>query len=277
MRLTRAATTGPTMRLPVLTPPALSNFSHKTIALRYTKIVPGREGANMSVSVDCNAGENALFEALSAELRGSVELQRKPLPLGDVDVAARGLRLIIERKSIADLEASIVDGRYKSQMDRAREMVRENPGVKFGVLVVGDLPEFDKQMRSVPASTLYAVLSKLQLRDGFTVLVAKTTKDAASIVAQTAKHALNGAFPANGSLGEASSVLGKRPRHTSNPLEAALSSLHGVSPAMAKAISKTFLTGARIFEATEEQLAGLKVGKRSLGKVVAARIKQVFS
>jgi ERCC4-type nuclease len=231
----------------------------------------------MSVTVDCNAGENPLFEALSAELGDRLELQRKPLPLGDIDVAVTDFRLVLERKGIADLEASIKDGRYKSQMDRARDMVRENPGVKFGLLVVGDIPEFNSKPRSIPASTLYAVLSKLQIRDGFIVLVAKTTKDAASIVAQTAKHALNGAFSANGPPREMGSVLGKRPRDKQlPPLAMALASVRGISASTATALAERFETASALVSATECDISEIRAGKRSVGPTVAARVKQVF-
>ena len=57
--------------------------------------------------------------ALIAELGVQTGVQTASLILGDVQISVGGkLAIIIERKTISDLRASIVDGRYRDQMDR---------------------------------------------------------------------------------------------------------------------------------------------------------------
>ena len=69
----------------------------------------------MTITVDTNAGETALYEALKEEL-GEEAVQRLRLDVGDVQISTQtGEAVIIERKTWHDLASSLRDGRYHNQ------------------------------------------------------------------------------------------------------------------------------------------------------------------
>ena len=230
----------------------------------------------MVVVVDSNSAENEFATVLSTQLDGIDTVDRASLPVADIDIRIDGFRLLLERKTIADFAASIItDGRYHSQNCRAREVCAENIGVRFGYLITGCLPAFDDKLRAVPASTIFSALSKLQLRDGFVVLVANTVPDGAKLVAQIVKTAKTTGFA--GLKPTQTATLGKRPRDsTVPPLALALASVNGVSIPIASKIVDVYPTAGELIHATVGEIAAIKAGKRSVGACVAGRIKALF-
>lgn len=91
------------------------------------------------ITVDSNSGEDAIFEYLSQH-EGEVT-KRGRLDVGDVLVKANGETLIIERKSTADLAASISDSRYHEQKARqlAAVSLDETQKTRIVYLVEGAL------------------------------------------------------------------------------------------------------------------------------------------
>ena len=142
-------------------------------------------------------------------------------------------------------------------------------------MVTGGLPAFDDKLRSVPASTLFSALSKLQLRDGFVVLVSNTVADGAKVVSQIVKTAKTTGFSKIKPTQTA--TLGKRPRDsTVPPLALALASVNGVSINMASKIVNVYPTACQLIHAAVDEIAAIKAGKKSVGACVAMRIKGVF-
>lgn len=230
------------------------------------------------ITVDSNTAENYFATALANELGTDCTVDRLSLPVGDIDIQIGDVRLLLERKSVSDLRSSVVDGRYESQMQRTRDTVAESPGLKFGLLITGELPAFDDPLRGVPASTIYSILTKVQLRDSFIVLNANSVEDGAKVVAQLVRNAKKDGFAPKVGNTQASSRLGKRPRESMHdPVAAAIASVTGVSVAMAVVISKE-VSGSigNLITLPESDLARLKIGKRMLGPVLAARVKAVF-
>ena len=141
-------------------------------------------------------------------------------------------------------------------------------------MVTGELPKFDDTVRSIPASTIYSSMSKLQFRDSIKLLVAKSVEDGARTIKQIAVHAANSTIfvttcPA--------SKLGKRPRDSgTNPLVSALSTITGVSITMATAIVAIYPSASSLVAAMADDVASVKIGKRSVGPTVAGRIKELF-
>ena len=80
--------------------------------------------------VDTNAGETALFTALQARLGAeSHQVVRERLDVGDVVMTTGdgGARLLVERKTWADLASSLTDGRYAEQKVRLLAAAAEAP------------------------------------------------------------------------------------------------------------------------------------------------------
>ena len=229
------------------------------------------------ITIDSSAGETQLTNELELRIGRTVQIKRAPLPLGDIDIdLENGFRMLIERKSTVDLANSLTDSRYASQTQRMRDMCASNPDVKVGLLISSPLPDFDQSLHSIPGSTLYSCLTKLQLRDNFKILFAHNIEDSASVIAQLVNHALKGSFTSNPSS-SSGTRLGKRPRDAAaEPLAAALATILGVSPAMASSIHAAFPTASSIIAASTAELAAIPTGKRSVGQKVAARIKDAF-
>lgn len=65
--------------------------------------------------------ETRLFDILRSifsDESSSIHLVSSPLEVGDITISAEGLSLIFERKTGADLAASVTDGRYREQKAR---------------------------------------------------------------------------------------------------------------------------------------------------------------
>lgn len=65
----------------------------------------------MSITVDTNDGESAVFDAISA--KATCPVNRKRLDVGDFLIETEHGSIIVERKHVPDLISSIRDGRYR--------------------------------------------------------------------------------------------------------------------------------------------------------------------
>jgi ERCC4-type nuclease len=96
-----------------------------------------------------------------------ITIVQKNLTIGDYvfydEVNAKEL-LIIERKSLSDLEASIKDGRYNEQSFRLNECSLHNHNIIY--LLEGAIIKYNPKFRS----TLYSSLFSLNYYKGFSVI-----------------------------------------------------------------------------------------------------------
>jgi len=96
------------------------------------------------------------------------------LHLGDAIID----NMIIERKTLNDLAASIKDGRYKEQSFRLEKALEEN--FKVFYMIEGNL---DLYTGSIPKETLVSAMYSLTMK-GFQVLLTKNTKETAFFMIQ---------------------------------------------------------------------------------------------
>ena len=101
-------------------------------------------------------------------------INASPLKLGDALIDM----IIIERKSLNDLAASIKDGRYKEQSFRLQKALEENYRVYY--IIEGNL---DLYTGSIPKDSLIRAMFSLTLK-GFHVIQTKNTKDTAYFMIQ---------------------------------------------------------------------------------------------
>ena len=133
------------------------------------------------ITVDTNSGEDAVYQSLEAECGASVQIRRQRLDVGDVFVHAHDTSLgseegagdscvkefahgiCVERKTWADLCASIVDGRLAEQKSRMVE-----PNVRYVYAI--ECPTIDPwdgfYRGSMRNKCMWGALVKMQLRDG---------------------------------------------------------------------------------------------------------------
>lgn len=102
---------------------------------------------------------------LITRLSPLTELLVEQLPVGDVLFREDGETvLVIERKTVADLKASICDGRGREQKAR---LLGTTPPARIMYLIEGSLDmRLDDKIHGMPVSTLVGSLVNTQLRDG---------------------------------------------------------------------------------------------------------------
>ena len=107
------------------------------------------------------------------------------LPLGDIVVLndKNEEQLIIERKSISDLAASIKDGRYAEQSFRLNNYKLHNHNIVY--LIEGDIQKWDAtkgKYTKIKAKTLYVTMHCLQYYKGFSVVKVNNLNETAEYV-----------------------------------------------------------------------------------------------
>jgi len=203
------------------------------------------------------------------------------LPVGDIwiglsgeDVKAGGV--VIERKTTNDLEASILDGRYREQRTRLTTYCQQR-GARPLYVIEGIM---DRIWGKLTQETLQKYLNRLMLRYGVAVIHTDSIDSTAALCKTLASQisAEEAVFvqadPA--ALAYSSTVSVSKRGNKDDPrnfVACALQGCPGISSAAADAILAACgntLTG--VMGTEEVSLASVTVGKRKLGPVVAKRL-----
>lgn len=110
-------------------------------------------------------------------------IKSETLPIGDVIIANETEDiLIIERKSVNDLLASIKDGRYEEQSYRLNGLEHHNHNIIY--LIEGDVNRINrfKSENKVEKLTLYSAMFSLNYYKGFSVFRSFSLEESASII-----------------------------------------------------------------------------------------------
>lgn len=116
--------------------------------------------------VDTNAAEDFVAEAL---LDAGQTVVRRHLDVGDVLIQTEnGTEFVVERKTWADLAASICDGRWRDQKARMHA-ADGNPNAIYAYLIEGPIPNWNAMVGRMHARALFGAVVKTQLRDQLSV------------------------------------------------------------------------------------------------------------
>ena len=207
----------------------------------------------------------------------------RTLPVGDIWIGLSGENvvaggLIIERKAIADLEASIKDGRYREQRLRLLTHCQET-GARPLYIIEGiiDRPNATR----FGGNTLRKFLHRLQIRYGVPVIQTDGLEGTANICSVLLDQwtADNDVFKAEDGAKKdyaASVTINKRGNKEDPKVFASivLQQCPGVSAAIAKAIlgaGANTLTG--VWGLTEKEMAVVPITeKRKVGPAIATRL-----
>ena len=125
----------------------------------------------MLIRVDTR--EDALNDMIRLNLAGTLHTTRsEPLPVGDVILSSDDGKtdyIVFERKSLADLAASIRDGRYKEQSHRLQAI----PGMhNHNVIYVieGDFARYNERFSKIGKKALLSAMCSLNYYKGFSVV-----------------------------------------------------------------------------------------------------------
>ena len=234
----------------------------------------------MPILVDTNAGEDRVFARLQATM-GEAEVARQRLDVGDVEVrSGESTTIVVERKTWADLAASICDGRFHEQKLR---MVDER--AQYVYVVEGELCDWQGALRGMSHKCLWAALVKTAMRDRKPVFHTRTSEDTADLCAylhaQLEKGGFVGAAAEDGGGTKVTAGVQKRKRENltepSVVLRAMLvAGVPGMSVAKADRVVQAYPTAAALCAAPAADLAALPCGARKLGPQLAKALKNVF-
>jgi ERCC4-type nuclease len=117
----------------------------------------------------------------------NIIIQSETLPIGDIIITdGNDEKLIIERKSVSDLLASIKDGRYEEQSYRLNGTNYHNHNIIY--LIEGDVSRLNrfKPDNRVEKLTLYSAMFSLNYYKGFSVFRSFTLDETALIICNMA-------------------------------------------------------------------------------------------
>jgi len=125
----------------------------------------------MNIKIDVREAELLKRCQTNIEMIGNfkdLKLIPEQLPLGDI-IINDGLKdlVIIERKSLSDLAASIKDGRYEEQSYRLKNLWHHNHNIIY--LIEGDFSRFNSFKERIDKQTLYSALTSINYFKGFSV------------------------------------------------------------------------------------------------------------
>ena len=205
----------------------------------------------------------------------------KPLPVGDIWIGLSGETLaaggiIAERKDTNDLEASILDGRYREQRTRLVKLAQET-GARPLYIIEGPM---DRMWGKLSEKALRKFLNRLALRYGIAVMHTDSLEGTATLCRLLAEQiaedatvfrATDAATVTYSSTVAVSKKANKEDPH--NFAATALQACPGVSSAVAEAVLSSLGSFAAVFAADEATLAAVKLTeKRRVGPAVARRL-----
>ncbi len=230
--------------------------------------------------------EHSLHDALK------VQHEMKQLHVGDIHIGdAAKPALILERKTFADFEASIMDKRYREQRGRLLAFGAET-GARIGYILEG-MPAAQQQQRigdslfvkAAPAAAgprlsetaIMKIVSRLMYRHGIPVFRTLSVEGTAQLVEGlwsqwTEDNAVFQVETAPQRATDGIQVVKKN--NSEDPLLFGVSMLclvTGVSPRIAEAWLTTFGSAGAVMRADTKALADVKVGSRRVGDAVAGR------
>ncbi len=183
-----------------------------------------------------------------------VEFEMQEMAAGDYRVGA----FLIERKTIADLAGSILDGRLFEQAELIAQ-VSERPAL----LVEGNLLDLPNDMHP---DSLPGAISSLTVFWGLSVFSSPNQAGTARLLARLHHHQVNG-------LGYevATRVLKPKDKPDGAQAQYLVSGLPGVGPEMARKLLGHFGSARAVFAASIHELAQCKgVGPKTAVAIAAA-------
>lgn len=147
----------------------------------------------MLIKIDVR--ETALLQLIIQQIANipvfnNIKIKTETLPIGDIiitdDSSTNVDRIIIERKSVADLMASIKDGRYEEQSYRLNGLSHHNHNIIY--LIEGDVnhPNRFKSGGQIEKLTLYSAMFSLNYYKGFSVFRSVSMEETANVICNMA-------------------------------------------------------------------------------------------
>ena len=224
----------------------------------------------MSVPILLDIRERELIRLLPSA--PTAQLHVGDVWIGNTDISGMSNAIVAERKTVADLEASLLDGRYREQRTRLLAFCAEK-GARALYIIEGELDRLDARMTK---ESLQKILNRLMLRYSVPVLQTNNTEETAKALTLLQKQMEEDAKVFQGETLSYSDVMTfTKKGNKDDPKQFALAALQqcpGVSVGIARAILESCQTLEGVFAAEESAIAALKNGTRKVGPAVAKRL-----
>jgi ERCC4-type nuclease len=209
----------------------------------------------------------------------------KQLPVADIWIGmdlegkmAEG-GLIIERKSIKDLEASILDGRYREQRGRILAYCQENNTQPLYILEGGLSSGTGRLQKTAIIKFINRLIFHYQIPVLQTTSVQETAELVKTLVEQWKDDPAN--LKRTTELVKVTDGIHiQKKANAADPRQFAISCLAqcpGVSVKMAEALITHFGSLKAVIEAPVKEIEVVKVGTRKVGPVVSKRLSDILN
>ena len=199
----------------------------------------------------------------------------KQLPVADIWIG----ELIIERKSIRDLEASILDGRYREQRGRILAYCHENKAQPMYILE-GSLHSSTGRLQK---KAIMKFINRLIFHYQIPVMQTSSVQETAELI-----QALEEQWKDDPKNLQRTTELVKvtdgihiqKKANAGDSKQFGISCLAqcpGISVKMAEALINTFGSLKGVMEAPVKEIEELKVGTRKIGPVVSKRLNEILN
>lgn len=205
------------------------------------------------------------------------------LPVADVWIGCSGEHvapagILLERKTVADFEASLKDSRYREQKARMLAYAQEHQA-KVAYVIEGDLAR-----STIGARALQKLIARNEFIYGIPVFRVKNVQETAELVEMLLEMWLAGDFTAEGAAGRIQAatygIHVVKKENNADPRTHSLNVLcqcPGVSARIAEAWLAAYAGNLRaVLDAPAAALAEVRVGTRRVGAVVAGRFKELW-
>jgi ERCC4-type nuclease len=186
--------------------------------------------------------------------------------------------VIIERKSIKDLEASILDGRYREQRGRILAFCQENKAQPMYILEGSLSSGTGRLQKKAIMKFINRLIFHYQIPVMQTASVQETAELVQSLVEQWKDDPKN--LQRNmDAIKVTDGIHIQKKANASDHKQFAISCLAqcpGVSVKMAEAIMDTFGTLPDVINADAKEIEVIKVGNRKVGPVVSKRLSNIL-
>ncbi len=254
--------------------------------------------ATRTVKVSIDIREEELIKAMESYKTPGAEgwyIAPERLDIGDIAFQIEagdlsGVRVVLERKTAADLGASQKDGRYREQ--RARLYSLRGSGVSIGYIVEAPAwsPTLSRSwcLGAFNEVHLQQAIIRLQLRHSIPVFHTMCIVDTIAYIRRIAKllvgdpavfESVAAKTTAEAAAAYTAEIHVKKAANTTpeRVLYAMLMAIPGVGKTAADALVHTSEGSfTALYGKTVEELAMIQLGKRKLGSVLAAAIHAAF-
>ena len=215
------------------------------------------------------------LDTREAELIKLLEIPVKQLPVGDIWIG----ELVIERKSIRDLEASILDGRYREQRGRILAYCQENKTQPMYILE-GSLGSATGRLQK---KAIMKFINRLIFHYQIPVMQTNSVQETAELIQALVEQWKDDPKNLQRTTELVKVTDGIHIQKKANASDfkqfgiCCLAQCPGVSVKMAETLINTFGSLKGVMEAHVKEIEDLKVGTRKIGPVVSKRLNEILN